>query len=101
MFGIFIALLFMLSGCNQVSEPTMKNTGYVLKVEDNRILVAEKITSEKYEDIKNIPFENLMGEGLSLIYLSYDGTEVFEKGNKVEYIIEGGIAKAKKITVID
>jgi hypothetical protein len=86
----------------------MKNTGYVLKVEDNRILVAEKVTPEKYEDIKNIPFVNLMGEGLSLIYLSYDGDEVFEKGNKVEYIIEGGInesypaqAKAKKITVLD
>jgi hypothetical protein len=91
-----------------VSEPTIKNTGYVIKVEDNRILVAENITHEKYELIKNISFEDLMGEGLSLIYLSYDGDEVFEKGNKVEYIIEGGInesypaqAKAKKITVID
>jgi hypothetical protein len=122
---LFIMFLSMgLFGCQQSSEDgddvdgkdakqgeeieNVQKEGYILKVEEGNILVAENITLEKYEEIKDKTDTELHEEGLSLIYVSYDDTSSLQVGNKVEIWIEGGIresypaqADASEIKVIE
>ena len=46
--------------------------GYIIEIEENRILVVEHITSDKYEAIKDKSISDLNQEGISLIYFSND-----------------------------
>ncbi len=89
-------------------ENVTRKEGYILKVEEGNVLVAEHITSEKYEEIKNKTTTELHEEGLALISVSYDDTSSLKTGNKVEIWLEGGIkesypeqAEASKIEIID
>lgn len=89
-------------------ENVTKKEGYILQVEEGNILVAENITSEKYEEIKNKTTIELHEEGLALISVSYDDTSSLQVGNKAEIWIEGGVqesypaqADASRIEVID
>ncbi|MFS0781951.1 DUF3221 domain-containing protein [Bacillus sp. 1P06AnD] len=98
----FAILLFM-SGCLG-KEPTM--TGYILEVEKDKILVAENISFEQYENLKHKTNRELFKEQISLIYLSYDDASSLRVGNKVDVWIDGDIAlsnpaqaEAKKIVV--
>ncbi|WP_110067942.1 YobA family protein [Cytobacillus oceanisediminis] len=112
-----LSFIGFITGCIDKGTPTVTGTststdskteGYILKVEENRILVAEDITSEEYKVIKEKSISDLNREGISLIYLSSDEINSLNIGNKVEVLIDGGInesypaqAKAKKIEVKD
>lgn len=107
---ISLNLLLFITGCSERGTTTTDLTidGYILKIEDSRILVAENITIVRYEEIKDKTIQDLLEEGISLIYLSYDNNESLEVGNNVEAWIDGGVdtsnpaqAKAKKIEVKD
>ncbi|WP_058308197.1 DUF3221 domain-containing protein [Gracilibacillus massiliensis] len=105
-----IVMLNILIGCSNEgtssdSDPEVE--GYILEVEEDRILVAEDITSEKFEEIKNNTIQELDEERISLIYLSGVNGDNFDKGNHVQVWIEGGIntsypgqAKAQEVEEI-
>jgi hypothetical protein len=100
-FSLIIILSFTLVGCSGV-----KTEGYVLEVEENRILVAEKITEEEYEAIKDKSISEIDEERISLIYFSFDDIDEIQVGNKVEVWFDGNMATsypaqagAKKIDV--
>lgn len=111
--GISLLLLsfaILMAGCSEQKQEQVetgeKTEGYILKIEGNRILVAEGVSSDEYKKIKDKTIEELTKENIRLIYLSYDKTINFKKGNKIEVWIEGGIdqsnpaqAKAKKIVI--
>ncbi|MFB5089702.1 YobA family protein [Psychrobacillus sp. PGGUH221] len=112
---IFISLSFILliTGCTEnITTPKdedLKIEGYILEVEEGRILVAEDITSEKYEEIKDKTIDEIQevdNERISLIFLSYEDTSSLKVGHKVDIWIDGGInesypsqAGAKKIEI--
>lgn len=108
---ILLSFIALITGCTEdegtLTDTGLKTEGYILEVEENRILVAENITSEEYEVIKDKSISDLNGEGISLIYLSNEVSSLKE-GNKVEVWIDGGIdesypaqAEAEKIEVKD
>jgi uncharacterized protein YcfL len=86
-FSLVIILSFALVGCSGV-----QTEGYVLEVEENRILVAEKITEEEYESIKDKSISEIDIERISLIYFSYDDLEKIQVGNQVEVWFDGNLA---------
>lgn len=107
---ISLSFLLFITGCSEkgtiVTDLTID--GYILKIENSRILVAENITTERYEEIKDKRIEDLLEDRISLIYLSYDNTEGLKVGNKVEAWIDGGVdtsnpaqSKAKKVEIKD
>uniref|UniRef100_UPI001CCEAA74 DUF3221 domain-containing protein n=1 Tax=Escherichia coli TaxID=562 RepID=UPI001CCEAA74 len=82
--------------------------GYIIKVEENGILVADDITSDKYEAIKDKSISELTEEGISLVYFSNDDISNIRVGNKLEIWFVGNIAasypgqaRAIKIEVIE
>ncbi|WP_223700002.1 YobA family protein [Sutcliffiella deserti] len=108
---LLIAFVFAV-GCTLIDGETldssMKIEGYILEVEEGRILVAENITWSEYEEISEKTFQELDEERISLIYLSYESTSNLKVGKKVKVWIEGGIndsypvqAHAQKIEVVE
>jgi uncharacterized protein YcfL len=102
-FSLVIILSFALVGCSGI-----QTEGYVLEVEENRILVAEKITEEEYESIKDKSISEIDEERISLIYFSYDDKEKINVGDKVEVWFDGNMATsypaqagATKIEIIE
>jgi hypothetical protein len=91
--SLFLLLLdAFMSGCStQQSELNPPDTtGYILDIKGNSLLVAERITSEEYDEIKYIPIDELVDkENLYLIYLIYDDVKDLKKGNKIEVWLEG------------
>jgi hypothetical protein len=56
----------------------------ILEIEGNSLLVAERISSEEFDEIKDIPIDELVDkEILYLIYIIYDDVNDFKKGNKI------------------
>ncbi|WP_456279001.1 DUF3221 domain-containing protein [Bacillus sp. AK128] len=109
-----VLLLFgsIISGCSV--EKSKSNhpdtTGYILEVEGNRMLLAERITSKEFDEIKDTPLEELVNkENLYLIYITYDDVKDFNKGNEIDIWLEGeeieasnpGQAKAEKVVLIE
>ncbi|OCA84015.1 hypothetical protein A8F94_14865 [Bacillus sp. FJAT-27225] len=86
-FLLIILLSFALIGCSEI-----QTEGYVLEVEQNRILIAEKITEEQYEAIKDKSISEMDDEGISLIYFGFDDTEKIQVGNKVAVWFDGNMA---------
>jgi hypothetical protein len=76
-----------LVGCSGI-----QTEGYVLVVEENRILVAEKITEEEYESIKDKSISEIDEERISLIYFSYGDKEKINVGDKVKVWFDGNMA---------
>lgn len=111
MFSFIIIILFTVSlvGCG---DADMK--GIVLEVNENEIKLAENLSPNKYEKIKNESVETLQNEdvqgkrdGLALMDITYDDADEFSKGDEVAVWIDGDImtsypgrAEAKKITKI-
>jgi uncharacterized protein YcfL len=102
-FSLVIILSFALVGCSGI-----QTEGYVLEVEENRILVAEKITEEEYESIKDKSISEIDEDRISLIYFSYDDKEKINVGDKVEVWFDGNMATsypaqagATKIEIIE
>lgn len=108
-FVLVIITIFggLLVGCG---HPDMK--GIVLEVNDEEIKLAEGLSIDKYEEIKDesvkaLQNEDVAGEreSLKLIDITYDHAEDFSKGDEVEVWIDGDImssypgkADAKKIS---
>lgn len=104
---VFISIIISLSliGCSKPDRD-----GIVLEVTENQILLAEELSPEEYEKIKDKPASEIQNEDVlgdayyGLIYLTYDNAEKFSKGDEVEVWIDGDImesypaqAEAKKI----
>lgn len=106
---IFIVLLLSVSlaGCGDADME-----GIVLEVNENEIKLAENLSPNKYEEIKNESVKNLQNEdvegkreSLALMDITYDNADEFSKGDEVEVWIDGDImssypgkADAKKIS---
>ena len=86
---IAIFLFLSLVGCSGTQE---KIEGYILEMEENRILVAEDVTAKEYEAIKDKSISALDEEGISLIYFSYDDIDKLQVGNKVRILFDGNMA---------
>ncbi|WP_219375808.1 DUF3221 domain-containing protein [Bacillus mycoides] len=80
--------------------------GIILEVTENKILLSENLSLDKYEDIKDKSISEIQEEerGIPLISLAYDNTEELSKGDEVKEWIDGDVfasypeqAKAKKI----
>ena len=109
-FTLLIVFCLALVGCSEISKTTKTEQieGYIIEIEENRILVAEDITSDKYEAIKDKSISDLNEEGISLIYFSNDDLSNLRVGNKVGIWFDGkmaesypGQAGAIKIEVIE
>jgi hypothetical protein len=88
--SLLIILSFTLFGC---SEKHQKTEGYILDIEKNRLLIAEKITADEYSQIKNIPIPDLIDQGgLSLTYFSHDDDTHFQVGDRVIIWFNGNVA---------
>ncbi|MBM7661075.1 hypothetical protein JOC85_001847 [Bacillus mesophilus] len=90
---ILLLLSAFLVGCssNQSKQIPPNLTGYILEVEDNKLLVAEHISFEEYNQIKNIPNVKLIEEGkLNLLYITYTDVKNLKKGNEIEIWVEYG-----------
>ncbi|ALC85228.1 hypothetical protein AM499_04895 [Bacillus sp. FJAT-22090] len=109
---ILLSFILLITGCTEnrttPKEDDLKIEGYILEVDEGKILVAEGITSEQYETIIDKTLQELDKERISLFYLSYEDTSSLRKGYKVDVWIDGGInesnpaqAGAKKIEVIE
>ncbi|KKK36817.1 hypothetical protein WQ57_17305 [Mesobacillus campisalis] len=102
---IMVFLFPSLIGCS-LNEDTSETEGYIIYVEKGQILLAENLTESQYNEIKDIPIDDLISQSMvpGLIYLSYSLAERFEKGDKVSAVLTGEVAesypaqaKAKKI----
>ena len=82
---LVVILLLLLTGCSDE-----KTEGYILEATDGRILLAENIASEEYEEIKGKTIEELDREGISLIYLAVDDNKNLQQGDHVEAWIRNG-----------
>lgn len=109
---IFFSVIVLVIGCSENggnhSNGDLRVEGYILEKEGNRILVAEDITSEKYENIKDKSIPELDKKQVSLIYLGYDNPHKLSVGAEIVAQINDGIdqsypaqAEAKDIKVKD
>ncbi|MES5893502.1 hypothetical protein [Bacillus cereus group sp. RP43] len=76
-----ILLSISLAGCGKADME-----GIILEVTENEILLSENLSLDKYEDIKNKSISEIQEEekGIPLIYLAYDNTEEWSKGDEVK-----------------
>lgn len=109
MFALIILILFsvLLIGCGDADME-----GIVLEVNENEIKLAENLSPNKYEEIKNESVKKLQNEdvegkreSLVLMDITWDNADEFSKGDEVEVWIDGDImssypgkADAKKIS---
>ena len=105
---LIIFINVSLAGCGEADME-----GIILDVTENELLLSKDLTPNEYEEIKNesatkLQNEDVHGErdSLNLIYLTYNNTDEFSKGDEVDVWIEGDIlesypsqAKAKKISI--
>lgn len=109
---LFLIVLFvsaLLGACTDDADSNPDNEGFVLKIEEDRVLVAKDISSEEYNEVKDKTVSEFEGpDEVPLIYLSYDDANKFDKGDEVEFWIDGGVndsypqqAGAKKISLIE
>ncbi|HLR43430.1 MAG TPA: DUF3221 domain-containing protein [Pseudogracilibacillus sp.] len=108
-----LILLCSLFGILLVGCGSPEIEGIILEVNDNgSILLAENLSMEAYEEIKEespttLQNETVAGEcDLDLIDLSYEDTDDLQKGDQVEVWLDGDImtsfpaqATAKKVQV--
>lgn len=101
-FVFFILLSGSLVGC---AKEQVSGEGFILEVNGNSLLVAQNISLEKYKELKDVSSEALIDQGgLKLIWLTYEKSGEFQRGDHVLFWIEGGVkesypeqAKAKKV----
>lgn len=103
-----------IAGCSGGSDgkvdtnTALRTEGYILKVEQKSVLVAENISVDRYERIKDKTLQELQEHSVPLIRLRYSDTNNLSKGNRIEIWISGGIeesypmqATAEKIELIE
>lgn len=118
-FLLIIVALLTVTGCGAdgQNEPDEVNTksepdkmGFVLKVDNDDVMIAEDISSEEYEEMKDMSYSDLakmnMDNGPFIYELSYDDTDKLNQGDEVEVWMEDGlgdsdiqVGKAKKISI--
>lgn len=106
---VFVVILANLSltGCSNADFD-----GIIIKVSENKILLATEISSEEYEEIKELPASQIQNADVlgdayyGLIELTYDDAESLTPGDQVEVWIDGEVmesyplqAKTKKISL--
>jgi hypothetical protein len=102
--GILMLFLLALS-LAACSNEQISGEGFILEVSDEAILVVKNINQEKYNQIKDVPGDALIEQGgMELIWLEYEAADGLQKGDHIEFWIEGSIresypeqATAKKI----
>lgn len=82
-------MCFVLAGC---SVKQAKTEGYILEVEENRILVAENVTAKEYEVIKDKSISEIDEKEISLIYFNNVDIANLQVGNKVKIWFNGNKA---------
>lgn len=107
---IFVVILVNLSltSCRNADL-----NGIIIKTAENQILLATELSSEEYEEIKELPASQIQNADVlsdayyGLINLTYQNTEKFTPGDYVEVWIDGDVlesyplqANAKKISLI-
>lgn len=105
--GFMMLVSFLFAGCGGADME-----GIVLETTENDLLVATELTLEAYEEIKDQSASQIQNEDVhgashrGLIYLTYDQTEDFSKGDQVKIWLDGEIresyplgATAKKIAI--
>ena len=95
-FTLLILFCFALVGCSEINKTTdeVKTEGYIIEVGENRILVAEDMTSDEYEVIKDTSISDVYEKGLSFSYFSNDDVSNLQVGNKVEIWFYGTVAES-------
>ncbi|MGY3718026.1 DUF3221 domain-containing protein [Sutcliffiella cohnii] len=104
---ILLMFIAFMTGCSieNFDPKPPHTTGYILEVDGKGLLVAERISSKEFDEIKDIPIEELMDRNLSLLYITYDDVKGFKVGNEIDIWLDGeeieasypGKAKAMKI----
>jgi hypothetical protein len=92
-FSVVMVMLVMgLVGCAKSQDA---REGFVLEVKGGSILVAQNITMERYNELKDVSSEALIDQGgLDLIWLTYEKAADFKKGDQVEFWLDGGIRES-------
>ncbi|MFC3040819.1 DUF3221 domain-containing protein [Virgibacillus xinjiangensis] len=78
-----MALALLVTGCMD-----KRVEGYVMKAGEERLLLAEEITEETYEKIKDQTISEWKEEQIPLTYIRYDRANELEVGDKVEAWID-------------
>ncbi|WP_228552273.1 DUF3221 domain-containing protein [Gracilibacillus salitolerans] len=88
---ILLAIVILMAGCSELSDPDIE--GYILEVNEQRLLVMEDVSLEEYEEMKDKTVSEIDKESeyINLIYLSYDDVSDFEKGDHVNVWLDGGV----------
>lgn len=104
---LFFSVLILCGCSEEIVETLVTVEGYILKIERDKILVADDITLDKFEEIKDKTMGDLGNENISLIYFSFDDLSNLQVGNKVMILFNGDIeqsypaqARAREIEVI-
>lgn len=101
-----ILMVFMLVlGLAACSTEEGSREGFILEVSDDSILVVQNINLERYKEIKDVSSEALIDQGgLDLIWLDHAEANELQKGDNIEFWIDGNVresypaqAKAEKI----
>lgn len=116
-FILILVALIAVTGCSAYvkDESVLEMEGFVVEADHERVivLVGEGISSKEYEDLRDktsseLRAMNLNDDEPTIIDLSYDNAENFNKGDKVRVWIEDGIddsdfpeEKAKRISLED
>lgn len=104
-FTFLLLIVLIISGC-AIGGGKSETEGYILKIEKERVLFAENISYEEYNEMKDLSIDKLtsLEPVPNLIYLSYSKTGDLKQGDKVSVTISGGVetslpgqAKASKI----
>lgn len=105
--------MIILAGCNVETnaEPELLLKGYILEVNQGRLLIAEDITKEVFDKIRDLSIKEIQEieeKMIMLIYVSYTNVETFNVGDFVKVTVDGGInhsypgqAGAKKIEIVE
>ena len=81
-FLFVIVLTSSLVGCS--GKAGEQRDGYVIEVKANSILIAQNISLERYNEVKDVSSEALIDQGgLGLIWLTYEKAAEFKKGDHV------------------
>lgn len=95
-FVIPLSISIFLFGCDDNTNSNPDVEGYVLKTNEDRVLIAEDISSGKFEEIKDKTISEFQEHNTSqedklaeLMYIDYDEASKFKKGDEVEAWIDG------------
>lgn len=89
-------MIFMLAlGLAACSNEQISGEGFILEVSNDSILVVKNINQERYNEIKDVPGDALIDQGgLELIWLEYDAADGLQRGDHIEFWIDGSVRES-------